>query len=93
MEDRAVSPLLNAIRRAAETNDVCVVILHHTNRENTRASKGETLESVVVCELIMIEGSGDWENIEIGKNRNGRGCGRLAVRSLGQGSLTRPKWL
>jgi hypothetical protein len=85
LEDRVVSPGLNAIRQAAEKHGVAVIILHHTNRENTRASKGETLESVVVCELVLVEGSGDWVGIEIGKNRNGRG--RVALGKMKMASV------
>ncbi len=43
MDDRHVSPGLNALREVAEQEKVLIAIANHTNRENPKQTKGETL--------------------------------------------------
>ncbi|HWK68592.1 MAG TPA: AAA family ATPase [Rhizobiaceae bacterium] len=90
LDDRYTSPALNKLRRLAEEERVVICVVNHTNRENAKQTKGETLEGVVALELILVEGSGGWYDIHVGKNRNGpsqRQIGRLRYASLEIGDI------
>lgn len=86
LDDRHTSPPLNALRKVAEEEGAIIIILNHTNRDNPKNSKGETLESVVAMELILIEKEGDdWFHLWVGKNRYGRAhhlLGKLRFTSV-----------
>ncbi len=90
LDDRFTSPALNKLRRLAEEEQVVICIVNHTNRENEKQTKEETLESVVALELILLEGSGGWYDIHVGKNRSGpprRQIGRLRCTSISVGDV------
>lgn len=90
LEDKTTSPALNALREVAESEGAVVAILNHTNRENNKATKGETLESVAALELVLLEGDGGWFNIYVGKNRSGpghRNIGRVRYTSATVGDV------
>lgn len=78
LEDKFASPALNALRELAEAEGATIAILHHTNRENNMALKGETLEAVAALELILVDGDGDWFALWVGKNRSGAGKRQIA---------------
>lgn len=91
LEDRIVSPALNALREVAEKEGAVVAILNHTNRENHKATKGETLEAVTALEIVLLDGDGGWHNVYIGKNRSGpgqRNIGRVRYTSVQIGDVT-----
>lgn len=71
LDDANTSPPLNALRKLAEDEGACIIILNHTNRSDPKNTKGETLESIANTELILIE-EGDWFQIWVGKNRAGK---------------------
>lgn len=75
LDDRHTSPPLNALRSVAEDEGAVIVILNHTNRDNPKNTKGETLESLVAMEFLLIEdekaGDGSLQ-LWVGKNRNGK---------------------
>ncbi|WP_394891095.1 AAA family ATPase [Mesorhizobium sp. AaZ16] len=91
LEDKTTSPALNALREVAESEGVVVAVLNHTNRENNKATKGETLEAVAALELVLLEGEGGWFTIYVGKNRSGPGhmnIGRVRYTSAEVGDVT-----
>lgn len=91
LEDRVVSPALNALREVAEAEGAVIAILNHTNRENNKATKGETLEAVTALEIVLLDGDGGWYNVYIGKNRSGpgqRNIGRVRYTSVQIGDVT-----
>lgn len=90
LDDKITAPALNALRELAEAENAVIVIQNHTNRENPRATKGETLEAVAALELILLQGEGDWCKIHVGKNRSGPGnrqVGRLRFTSVKVGGV------
>lgn len=91
LEDKTTSPALNALREVAESEGAVVAVLNHTNRENNKATKGETLEAVAALELVLLEGEGDWFTIYVGKNRSGpghRNIGKVRYTSANVGDVT-----
>lgn len=91
LDDKYTSPALNALREIAETEGVVIVVLNHTNRENNKATKGETLEAVTALELVLLDGEGDWHTVYVGKNRSGpghRNIGRVRYTSVQIGDVT-----
>ncbi|WP_064692009.1 AAA family ATPase [Rhizobium aegyptiacum] len=91
LEDKTTSPALNALREVAESEGAVVAILNHTNRENNKATKGETLEAVAALELVLLEGEGDWFTIYVGKNRSGpghRNIGKVRYTSAEVGGVS-----
>lgn len=91
LDDRFTSPALNALRGVAEDEGVVVAVLNHTNRENPKATKGETLEAVTSLELVLLDGEGGWHTIYVGKNRSGpphRNIGRVRFTSIEIGDVT-----
>ena len=91
LEDKTTSPALNALREVAESEGAVVAILNHTNRENNRATKGETLEAVAALEIVLLEGEGDWFTIYVGKNRSGpghRNIGKVKYTSAEVGGVS-----
>ncbi len=91
LEDKTTSPALNALRAVAEETGAVVAVLNHTNRENNKATKGETLEAVAALELVLLEGDGGWFNIYVGKNRSGpgqRNIGKVKYTSAEVGDVT-----
>ena len=90
LDDRFTSPALNKLRKVAEDEGVVICIVNHTNRENPKQTKGETLESTVALELILLEGEGGWFELHVGKNRSGpprRQIGRLRCASIQVGDV------
>jgi hypothetical protein len=90
LEDRFTSPALNALRELAEDEGAVVAVLNHTNRENVKATKGETLEAVASLELVLLAGEGEWFAVHVGKNRSGpahRQIGRVRYTSVEVGGL------
>lgn len=91
LDDKYTSPALNALREVAEEQGVVIAVLNHTNRENHKATKGETLEAVTALELVLLDGEGDWYTIYVGKNRSGpnhRNIGRVKYTSVQIGDVT-----
>ncbi|EBX4816945.1 hypothetical protein DRY87_25310 [Salmonella enterica subsp. enterica serovar Newport] len=91
LDDKYTSPALNALREVAEAEGVVIAVLNHTNRENNKATKGETLEAVAALELVLLDGDGDWHTIYVGKNRSGppyRNVGRVKYTSVQIGDVT-----
>lgn len=91
LDDKYTSPALNALREVAEAEGVVIAVLNHTNRENNKATKGETLEAVTALELVLLDGDGDWHTIYVGKNRSGppyRNIGRVKYTSVQVGDVT-----
>ncbi|CAN7313122.1 AAA family ATPase [Rhizobium rhizogenes] len=91
LEDKTTSPALNALREVAESEGAVIAILNHTNRENNKATKGETLEAVAALELVLLEGEGDWFTIYVGKNRSGpghRNIGKVRYTSAEVGGVS-----
>lgn len=91
LEDRTTSPALNALREVAESEGAVIAVLNHTNRENNKATKGETLEAVAALELVLLEGDGGWFTIYVGKNRSGpghRNIGKVRYTSTDVGDVT-----
>ena len=91
LDDKYTSPALNALREVAEAQGVVIAVLNHTNRENHKATKGETLEAVTSLELVLLDGDGDWYTIYVGKNRSGppyRNIGRVKYTSVQIGDVT-----
>lgn len=91
LEDKTTSPALNALREVAESEGAVVAILNHTNRENNKATKGETLEAVAALEIVLLEGEGDWFTIYVGKNRSGpghRNIGKVRYTSAEVGGVS-----
>jgi KaiC/GvpD/RAD55 family RecA-like ATPase len=91
LDDKYTSPALNALREVAESEGVVVAVLNHTNRENNKATKGETLEAVTALELVLLDGEGDWHTIYVGKNRSGpgqRNIGKVRFTSVQIGDVT-----
>ncbi|TAX72550.1 AAA family ATPase [Rhizobium leguminosarum] len=91
LEDKTTSPALNALREVAESEGAVVAILNHTNRENNKATKGETLEAVAALEIVLLEGEGDWFTIYVGKNRSGpghRNIGKVKYTSAEVGGVS-----
>ena len=65
--------------------DVVIAVANHTNRENPRATKGETLEAIAALELVLLAGDGEWFDIYVGKNCSGPGgrkIGRVKYTSV-----------
>ncbi len=90
LDDRFTSPALNKLRKVAEDEGVVICIVNHTNRENPKQTKGETLESTVALELILLEGEGGWFELHVGKNRSGpprRQIGRMRCTSIQVGDV------
>jgi hypothetical protein len=90
LDDRFTSPALNKLRKLAEDESAVIAIVNHTNRENPKQTKGETLESAVALELILLEGEGGWFELHVGKNRSGpprRQIGRLRCTSIQVGDV------
>ncbi|ULR46110.1 AAA family ATPase [Rhizobium sp. K102] len=90
LEDKMTSPALNALRELAEAENIVIAITNHTNRENPKATKGETLEAVAALELVLLPGEGDWQIVHVGKNRSGPGnrqIGRLRLTSAKVGGV------
>ncbi|TCU38763.1 AAA family ATPase [Rhizobium azibense] len=90
LDDKTTSPALNALRELAETENAVIAVLNHTNRENPKATKGETLEAVAALEIILLPGEGDWQTLHVGKNRSGPGnrqIGRLRLTSAKVGGV------
>ncbi|RVC74898.1 hypothetical protein EN745_28950 [Mesorhizobium sp. M4A.F.Ca.ET.022.05.2.1] len=90
LDDRFTSPALNKLRKLAEDERVVIAISNHTNRENPKQTKGETLEAVVALELILLETDGGWFELHVGKNRAGPGrrqIGRLRYTSIELGDV------
>lgn len=91
LDDRFTSPALNALREVAESEGVVIAVLNHTNRENDKATKGETLEAVTALELVLLDGDGGWNTVYVGKNRSGpgrRNIGRVRYTSVEIGDVT-----
>jgi hypothetical protein len=91
LEDRITSPALNALREVAEAEGIVIAVLNHTNRENNKATKGETLEAVTALELVLLDGDGGWHTIYVGKNRSGpghRNIGKVKYTSVQIGDVT-----
>ncbi|TPL97317.1 AAA family ATPase [Mesorhizobium sp. B2-3-10] len=91
LDDKFTSPALNALREVAEAEGIVIAVLNHTNRENHKATKGETLEAVTALELVLLDGDGDWYTIYVGKNRSGpnhRNIGRVKYTSVQIGDVT-----
>lgn len=91
LEDRVTSPALNALREVAEAEGVVIAVLNHTNRENNKATKGETLEAVTALELVLLDGDGGWHTVYVGKNRSGpghRNIGKVKYTSVQIGDVT-----
>ncbi|MHA6731085.1 AAA family ATPase [Devosia sp. A369] len=91
LDDRFTSPALNALRQVAEELGVVIAVLNHTNRENDKATKGETLEAVTALELVLLDGDGGWNTVYVGKNRSGpgrRNIGRVRYTSVEIGDVT-----
>jgi 5S rRNA maturation endonuclease (ribonuclease M5) len=82
IDDSKTSPGLQALRKVAEERGAAIIVCNHTNRADPKASKGETLESIVGTELILADDDGR-TMIEVGKNRYGPG-----YRVIGQCSFT-----
>lgn len=72
IDDSKTSPGLQALRTVAEETGAAIIVCNHTNRADPKASKGETLESLVGTELILSDEDGR-TMIEVGKNRYGPG--------------------
>ncbi|MCF6110829.1 AAA family ATPase [Mesorhizobium muleiense] len=90
LEDKSTSPALNALRELAEAESAVIAVLNHTNRENPKATKGETLEAVAALEIVLLPGESDWFTIHVGKNRSGPGnrqIGRLRFTSVAVGGV------
>ncbi|MBB4583075.1 hypothetical protein GGE45_005439 [Rhizobium aethiopicum] len=90
LEDKATSPALNALRELAEAENAVIAILNHTNRQDPRQTKGETLEAVAALEMILLPGESGWQMIHVGKNRSGPGnrqIGRLRLTSVNVGDV------
>ncbi|RUW85123.1 AAA family ATPase [Mesorhizobium sp. M1E.F.Ca.ET.063.01.1.1] len=90
LEDKFTSPALNRLRKLAEDERVVICMVNHTNRENPKQTKGETLEAVVATELILLEGEGGWFEVHVGKNRSGpprKQLGRLRCTSISVGDV------
>lgn len=91
LDDKYTSPALNGLREVAESEGVVIAVLNHTNRENTKATKGETLEAVTALELVLLDGDGGWYTVYVGKNRTGpgqRNIGRVRYTSVQVGDVT-----
>ncbi|MCD9898118.1 AAA family ATPase [Bradyrhizobium japonicum] len=91
LDDKYTSPALNALREIAESEGVVIAVLNHTNRENNKATKGETLEAVTALELVLLDGEGDWHTVYVGKNRSGpghRNIGKVRYTSVQIGDVT-----
>lgn len=91
LDDKYTSPALNALREIAESEGVVIAVLNHTNRENNKATKGETLEAVTALELVLLDGEGEWHTIYVGKNRSGpghRNIGKVRYTSVQIGDVT-----
>lgn len=91
LDDRFTSPALNALREVAESEGVVIAVLNHTNRENHKATKGETLEAVTSLELVLLDGDAGWHTIYVGKNRSGpphRNIGKVKYTSVEIGDIT-----
>ncbi|ODT06976.1 MAG: hypothetical protein ABS58_09305 [Mesorhizobium sp. SCN 65-20] len=91
LDDKYTSPALNAMRELAEAEGVVIAVLNHTNRENNKATKGETLEAVTALELVLLDGDGGWHTIYVGKNRSGpgqRNIGKVRYTSVQIGDVT-----
>ncbi|MCB4771180.1 AAA family ATPase [Ancylobacter sp. Lp-2] len=91
LDDKYTSPALNALREIAEAEGVVIAVLNHTNRENNKATKGETLEAVTALELVLLDGEGDWHTVYVGKNRSGpshRNIGKVRYTSVQIGDVT-----
>ncbi|MDX0531507.1 AAA family ATPase [Sinorhizobium medicae] len=90
LEDKITSPALNALRELAEAENAVIAILNHTNRQDPRQTKGETLEAVAALEMILLPSEGGWQVIHVGKNRSGPGnrqIGRLRLTSVKVGGV------
>lgn len=91
LDDKYTSPALNGLREVAEAEGVVIAVLNHTNRENNKATKGETLEAVTALELVLLDGDGGWHTIYVGKNRSGpgqRNIGKVKYTSVQIGDVT-----
>jgi len=91
LDDKYTSPALNGLREVAEAEGVVIAVLNHTNRENNKATKGETLEAVTALELVLLDGDGGWHTVYVGKNRSGpgqRNIGRVKYTSVQIGDVT-----
>jgi archaellum biogenesis ATPase FlaH len=91
LEDKYTSPALNGLREVAESEGVVIAVLNHTNRENNKATKGETLEAVTALELVLLDGDSGWYTIYVGKNRSGpgqRNIGKVRYTSVQVGDVT-----
>ncbi|TIN33352.1 MAG: AAA family ATPase [Mesorhizobium sp.] len=91
LDDKYTSPALNGLREIAEAEGVVIAVLNHTNRENNKATKGETLEAVTALELVLLDGEGGWHTIYVGKNRSGpgqRNIGKVRYTSVQIGDVT-----
>ena len=90
IDDRYASPALNALREVAEQEKVLIAIANHSNRENHKQTKGETLEAVAATEMFLVQGDGGWFNILIGKNRCGpshKRIGKVCFTSVDVGDV------
>lgn len=90
LDDRFTSPALNKLRKLAEDENVVIAVVNHTNRADPKQTKGETLESVVALELILVDSDGDWFELHVGKNRSGparRQIGRMRCASIQVGEV------
>ncbi len=91
LDDKYTSPALNALREVAEKEGAVIAVLNHTNRENNKATKGETLEAVTALELVLLDGENGWHNVYVGKNRSGpgqRNIGRVRYTSVDIGDVS-----
>lgn len=91
LEDKNSAPVLNALREVAEETRAAIVLTNHTNRENTKQSKGETLEAVCALELIIQPGESGSYNIFVEKNRSGPGhrkIGNVRYTSVKVGAVS-----
>ena len=91
LDDKYTSPALNGLREVAEADGVVIAVLNHTNRENNKATKGETLEAVTALELVLLDGDGGWHTVYVGKNRSGpghRNIGKVRYTSVQIGDVT-----
>ncbi|ORE94049.1 hypothetical protein ATO13_08246 [Stappia sp. 22II-S9-Z10] len=81
IDDRVTSPGINAMRMVAEDEGIVIAIANHTNRSDPKETKGETLETAVVLEFILVEGGGGVE-LWVGKNRNGPGRRQIGIVTM-----------
>ena len=81
IDDKNTSPGLTALREVAERIGATVFIANHTNRSDPTQTKGETLESLVALEYVLMDKNGAAE-LWLGKNRSGPGRQQIATITM-----------